>query len=84
MIYNNLEARIKLTDFTGYIIGGQFGMVAFYDAGRVWVKDEKSKTWHHGTGGGLYFAPAQMIVVSAVAGYSSEGLYPYITLGFRF
>ena len=83
-MYNNLEARVRLTNFTGYIIPGEFGMVAFYDAGRVWVDDDGSDTWHQGVGGGLYFAPARMAVLSVVAGYSKEGWYPYVTLGFRF
>lgn len=83
-VYNNLEARVRLTNFTGYIIPGEFGMVAFYDAGRVWVDDDGSDTWHQGVGGGLYFAPARMAVLSVVAGYSKEGWYPYVTLGFRF
>jgi hypothetical protein len=84
MLYNNLELRMKLTNFTGYIIPGQFGIVGFYDLGRVWVDDEKSDKWHSGIGGGLYFAPAQMMVINAIAGYSEEGWLPYITLGFRF
>lgn len=83
-LYNNLEARARLTNFTGYIIPGEFGVVAFYDAGRVWVDDEQSNTWHQGIGGGLYFAPAKMAVLSVVAGHSTEGWYPYVTLGFRF
>jgi hemolysin activation/secretion protein len=83
-LYNNLEARAKLANFTGYIVPGELGLLAFYDAGRVWVDDEQSATWHQGIGGGLYFAPAKLAVLSVVAGHSSEGWYPYITLGFRF
>jgi hypothetical protein len=84
MLYNNMELRLKLANFTGYVIPGEFGMLGFYDIGRVWVKNEDSKTWHQGTGGGLYFAPAKMAVISLVAGYSEEGWYPYITFGFRY
>jgi len=84
MFYNNLETRIKLTDFANYILPGQFGIVGFYDVGRVWVKNEASAKWHDGYGGGIYFSPAQMAVIEAVAGYSVEGWYPYITLSFRF
>lgn len=84
MVFNNLELRMKLANFTGYIIPGEFGLVGFYDAGRVWIKDEHSKKIHHGKGGGLYFAPAKMAVISIVAGHSEEGLYPYITFGFRY
>jgi hypothetical protein len=84
MLFNNLELRMKLTNFTGYIIPGEFGILGFYDVGRVWMKGEKSIKWHQGKGGGVYFAPAKMAVISVVAGHSVEGWYPYITLGFRY
>lgn len=84
VLYNNLEARLRLANFTGYILPGEFGMLGFYDVGRVWTRNEQSKIWHHGTGGGIYFAPAKLAVLSVVAGYSKEGWYPYITVGFRF
>jgi hypothetical protein len=84
MLYNNLELRMKIANFTGYIIPGQFGVVGFFDIGRVWIEDEKSDVWHNGVGGGVYFAPAQMVVINVVAGYSKEGWLPYVTMGFRF
>ncbi|MCS3796326.1 BamA/TamA family outer membrane protein [Niastella sp. OAS944] len=84
MLYNNLEFRIKLANFASYILPGQFGMTGFYDVGRVWVKHESSGVWHQGVGGGFYFAPAQMAVFQVTAGYSKEGWYPYIIMGFRF
>lgn len=84
VLYNNLEMRMRLANFTGYIIPGEFGMLGFYDLGRVWLKDEQSDKWHQGAGGGLYFAPAKLAVISVVAGHSVEGWYPYIKLGFRF
>jgi hypothetical protein len=84
MLYNNLELRMKIANFTGYIIPGQFGLVGFFDFGRVWVDDENSDEWHNGVGGGVYFAPAQMVVINVVAGYSKEGWLPYVTMGFRF
>ncbi|AXY77360.1 hypothetical protein D3H65_26750 [Paraflavitalea soli] len=83
-LYNNLEMRIKLTDIGGYVLPGIMGMIAFYDIGRVWQKDEHSKKWHNGVGGGLFFAPAQMIVIRALAGYSSEGWLPFVVVGMRF
>ncbi len=83
-LYNNLELRIKVADFASYIIPGQFGFVGFADAGRVWFKGEESDKWHSGYGGGIYLAPAQMFVLQAVAGFSSEGVFPNISLGFRF
>ncbi|HRH61473.1 MAG TPA: BamA/TamA family outer membrane protein, partial [Chitinophagaceae bacterium] len=83
-LYNNFETRIKIANFASYILPGQFGLIGFYDVGRVWTKDDTSNKWHSGYGGGIYFSPAQMAVLQIVAGYFEEGWYPYISLGFRF
>lgn len=83
MAFNNLQARIKLFDIASYIIPGQLGLLGFYDAGRVWSKGEHSNKWHTGTGGGLYFSPASLTVIQLLAGHSTEGWYPYISLNFR-
>jgi hemolysin activation/secretion protein len=84
MAYNNLEARIRLAQVANYILPGQFGMVAFYDIGRVWQKEDYSHQWHNGVGGGIYFAPAQMALFEFVMSWSSEGWYPLVSIGFRF
>jgi hypothetical protein len=83
MIYNNLQARIRLANVASYILPGQLGITGFFDAGRVWAKHEVSRTWHYGTGGGLYFAPAGLTVFQVLAGHSKEGWYPYISLNVR-
>jgi hypothetical protein len=82
--YNNLELRIKIADIASYIIPGQFGITGFWDVGRVWEKHDNSGKWHHGKGGGIYFAPASIMAFSFVVGHSGEGLYPYFTMGLRF
>jgi len=84
MAYNNLEARIRLAQFANYILPGQFGLIALYDIGRVWQKEDHSNQWHNGVGGGIYFAPAQIALIQFVMSWSSEGWYPVFTLGFRF
>lgn len=84
LFYNNLELRIKLLQIGSYILPGQLGLVGFYDIGKVWAQGYDSKEWHQGVGGGVYFAPAQMFLLQAIAGYSNEGWYPYVTMGFRF
>jgi hypothetical protein len=84
MVYNNFEVRLKLLDFTSYLLPGTLGLVAFNDIGRVWSPGEASAQWHDGYGGGLYFLPAQLVLVQAVVGFSLEGAYPYISAGFRF
>lgn len=84
MVYNNLELRFKLLDFTSYLLPGTLGLVVFNDIGRVWSPGESSQQWHAGYGGGLYFLPAQLLLVQAVVGFSNEGAYPYLSAGFRF
>lgn len=84
MVYNNLEVRIKLANLASYVLPGQLGLVGFYDIGKVWQKGYNDAFWHQGAGGGLYFAPAQMMVFELVAGNSNEGWYPYFMMGFRF
>ena len=83
MVYNNLQARIKLANIASYIIPGQLGLGGFYDVGRVWADGETSNQWHQGVGGGLYFAPAGLTILQVLAGHSTEGWYPYISLNFR-
>lgn len=82
--YNNLEARIALSRFGNKIIQGEIGITGFYDIGRVWVNGEHSDVWHHGVGGGIYFAPAYMWVLQMNIGHSSEGWFPAFSMGFRF
>jgi outer membrane translocation and assembly module TamA len=82
--YNNLELRVKLADLASYIVPGQYGFSLFWDVGKVWDDKQESRTWHHGTGAGIYFAPASLLVINFVMGHSEEGWLPYITMGFRF
>jgi hypothetical protein len=83
MVYNNLQARIRLANIAGYILPGQLGVTGFYDVGRVWQKGDNSNQFHQGVGGGLYFAPASLTVLQVLVGHSNEGWYPYISLNFR-
>lgn len=83
-LYNNLELRLKVTDFINYIIPGQFGLLGFHDIGRVWRRNEASKIWHQGYGAGIYFAPASLAVLRLVMGHSNEGWYPYVAMKFRY
>jgi hypothetical protein len=84
MAYNNFEVRVKLFDFTSYLLPGTVGVVGFDDVGRVWAPGETSDTWHTGYGGGIFFLPAQLVLIQGVVGFSKDGAYPYISAGFRF
>ncbi|RFZ91144.1 hypothetical protein D0C36_19575 [Mucilaginibacter conchicola] len=83
MVYNNFQARLRLFHVASYIMPGELGLIGFSDTGRVWVKGESSEKWHNGAGGGLYFAPAGLTLVQVLAGHSSEGWYPYVSLNLR-
>lgn len=83
-LYNNLSLRWALMDFGNYILKGEMGLNGFYDIGRVWQQGEASGKWHNGFGGGIYFAPAGLTVFKFVMGHSSEGWYPYFSMGLRF
>lgn len=83
MAFNDFQARLKLAKLGGYILPGQLGLTGFYDIGRVWIDGEHNNTWHYGTGGGIYFAPASLTVIQVIAGHSKEGWYPYIAFNFR-
>jgi hypothetical protein len=83
-LYGNLELRMKLFDFQSYIFPGTVGLVAFNDIGRVWYKKENSDVWHYGYGGGIYFSPANLLLITATVGASKESVLPNFTVGFRF
>ncbi|WP_237488215.1 BamA/TamA family outer membrane protein [Hufsiella ginkgonis] len=84
IFYDNLEMRLKVLDFNSYLLPGTLGLIGFTDIGRVWLPGESSGTWHESYGGGIYLAPAQLILLQGVVGFSKEGALPYVSVGFRF
>ncbi|KQS36430.1 hypothetical protein ASG14_12295 [Pedobacter sp. Leaf194] len=83
-LFNNLELRWKLGSLVNYVLPGQIGVLGLYDVGRVWKRGEQSSVFHHGVGGGLYFAPASLSLVKIAASYSKEGWYPYFTFVLKY
>ncbi len=84
MAYNNMELRIKLTDFKTYLFPGALGILAFHDVGRVWVKNDTDKGWRTGYGAGIWIAPLKRFVVTASYTVSDEDKLPLITVGWQF
>jgi outer membrane protein assembly factor BamA len=92
--YSNIEMRLKLFSLRTYLFPASLGILAFHDLGRVWYKDEnnidptsssgKSDRWHRGWGGGLWFTPFNLTILSIEAGHSPEGTLGYVRLGFLF
>jgi hemolysin activation/secretion protein len=84
MAYGSLELRIKLFDSKSYIFPGQVGLIVFNDIGRVWYRGEDSKKWHYAAGGGVYYNPFNLVIVSATVGVSSEETVFNFSIGSRF
>ncbi|THU41631.1 metallophosphoesterase [Niastella caeni] len=83
LAYASLEFRIKLFESKSYVFPGQVGLVAFNDVGRVWLKGERSRLWHYAYGGGFYYVPYNMVLVSATFALSNEERLVNFTLGTR-
>ena len=93
-MYGNFEARLRLLEFRSYLFPASFGILGFYDVGRIWYKNEmgidptvvdgSSDLWHRGVGGGIWFTPFNLTVLSIEAAYSRESTLGYLRLGFQF
>lgn len=82
--YANTELRLKLFKSQSYLLPGDVGVLGFYDIGRAWQKGEDSKKWHNGYGGGLYYVPYSLVMVSASIGFSPEDKLLNFSLGTKF
>lgn len=84
MLYNNLDLRIRIKNYQGYLFTGSYGVLLFHDVGRVWLKGESSARWHNGYGIGAWISPANQMVFTASYMRSKEGGLPLVSLGFQF
>lgn len=82
--YGGGEIRYRLFNSHSYILPGEVGVQGFYEIGRVWLKGENSQKWHDSYGGGLYFAPFNLILVSGLIGFSPEDKLFNFTIGSKF
>jgi hemolysin activation/secretion protein len=69
--YNSNELRF-INDVKSYLYNGKFGLVAFFDNGRVWMPSEKSNTLHTGYGGGILVSPFNKIAADITYSISEE------------
>ena len=84
LAYSSAELRVKLFRSQSYFLLGDVGVIGFYDLGRVWQKNEVSHRWHQSFGGGLYYAPFNLVVISATMGISKEDQLFNFSLGTKF
>lgn len=84
VFFNNIEMRTKLFDFHNYLLGGEVGLLGFFDHGRVWTDGERSKRWHYGSGGGAWISVFEIAVVRGSIGFSEKSYNVLIGAGFFF
>ncbi len=83
-LYNNTELRILLFNTRSYLLPARIGVMGFHDVGRVWHDGEQSGRWHRSIGPGLWIAPLDAIVISAMWGFTREENLPLVKIGFFF
>jgi hypothetical protein len=84
LFYSSLEFRIKLFESNSYVFPGGFGLIAFNELGRVWLKGEDSRMWHYSYGGGIYYAAYNFVLLSATVGFSKEDQIFNFSIGTKF
>ena len=84
MAFNNVELRLKVSDFRTYLFPGSLGFLFFHDVGRVWVENDSSTKWHNGYGAGFWISPLKRLVITASYTASKEDKLPLVTLGWQF
>ncbi|MDX1548578.1 MAG: BamA/TamA family outer membrane protein, partial [Rhodothermales bacterium] len=82
--YQNLDVRVEVFDFGGYLGYGEAGVLGFLDNGRVWTDGEDSRTWHQGYGGGLWAHLFDAATLTATYALSPEARTFTLQLGFQF
>ncbi|MDQ3051653.1 MAG: hypothetical protein M3Q95_12260 [Bacteroidota bacterium] len=82
--YVNTDLRVKLFTFKTYLFPSHFGIMGFYDTGRVWVQNDNSDKWHNGFGGGVWIDPFARTIINLNYAVSKEEKLVTLAIGFLF
>ncbi len=82
--YNQAELRLRLANFRTYLFPAAFGIMAFFDAGRVWKANDNDEKMLHGYGGGIWFSPLRRLLITVSYAISKEDKLPLVGLGWKF
>ncbi|MEM8485487.1 MAG: BamA/TamA family outer membrane protein [Bacteroidota bacterium] len=85
-VYTNAEVRAKLFNVNSYVATGEFGLLGFYDNGRVWTEADTvtGRVWHQGYGGGIWISLFDAFVLNATMGFSEEDEIFDLKFGFLY
>ncbi len=83
-VYHNIDLRLKLASFRTYLFPGSLGLLGFHDIGRVWLRGERSTTWHRSIGVGAWIAPIDKWVLAFNLAFTEDENLPSVTAGFLF
>ncbi|TDE10747.1 metallophosphoesterase [Dyadobacter psychrotolerans] len=87
-LWHNTDLRVKFGSSYNPTLPFTFGCYGSFDYGRVWLDNDKTGNWHYSYGGGIYFAPIDILIFSVGAFIPKENdeESPRITLrlGFEF
>ena len=83
-VYGNLDARVLLGR-AKIVVPSDFGVLAYFDSGRVFFHDESSDDWHLTGGLGVWISPLirTNTISFSVAG-GAEELLSYLRFGFHY
>jgi hypothetical protein len=83
-VYGSAELRFSLAK-AFVLVPGELGIFGLADVGRVYLEGEASDRWHHGVGGGVFFAsPNRRNSVSLALARSEKRTGVYLRAGLAF
>ena len=84
--YINTELRFHVGQVNNSFLPFRYGLITFFDRGKVWYQGRATGGWHDGYGGGIYIAPfAERFAFSFLLQHSrEESILFQVGAGFRF
>jgi hemolysin activation/secretion protein len=83
-LYYNSELRFALGQSKNHFLPFYYGLLGFYDQGRVYYNGSSPGGWHTGYGGDFYLAPVvEKLAFSVSYQVSEENSFIQFGLGFR-
>ncbi|MCF0055968.1 metallophosphoesterase [Dyadobacter sp. CY356] len=71
-LWHSTDMRVKINSSYNKTLPFTFGVFGGFDYGRVWLTEYPSEKWHYDYGGGLWFAPVDIVTISVGAFFPKE------------